>query len=91
MPLSAGPMTKPEARKWLVERGYHDEFAQGRCGDGPFGSRLYFRTGPHAVQNAAGWPCETATLSRLPDGWHATIFGGVYEGEPEGPLAAVRP
>jgi len=74
--LSAGPMSKPEARRFVAEHGFPDHFNTGECGDGGYGSRLYFRRGPEAPKNEAGWPIETATISRLGRVWHATIFEG---------------
>jgi hypothetical protein len=76
---TAGPMTKVAAERLIAQEGYPEQFDTGECGDGGYGSRLYFRKGPDAPTNEFGWPLEHATLSRLGGYWHAAIFEGTSQ------------
>jgi hypothetical protein len=65
---TAGPMTKVAAERLIAQEGYPEQFDTGECGDGGYGSRLYFRKGPDAPTNehwlAAG-TCDAQPPRRL--------------------------
>ncbi len=69
----SGSLTKAAARQQVHDRGYTEHYDTGSCGDGGYGSRLYFKK-PDAKHNRYGQPTEHATLSRLGRGWYVSVF-----------------
>lgn len=78
-----GPMTKAEAVAHAAERGLTQHYNTGECGDGGYGSRLYYRE-PGSAENQYGQPLRHADLSRLPGlGWYVAYYGPTPEEERE--------
>ena len=65
-------MTKSEAIREVEAKGFTYHYDTGESGDCGFGSRLYFCKPIHEV---CFNPKQSATISKVPGGWHTSYFG----------------
>lgn len=68
-------LSKTDAIRAMHELGYKELFMTGYAGDGPHGSRLYFKS-PDAPLNEFGMPMDLhGTISRHGSLWYVSDFG----------------
>ena len=65
--------TKKEGVALLASLGYTEHYSTGSCGDYAYGSRLYYSK-PNAKKNRSGLPLQHATLSKIRNRWHLSVF-----------------
>ena len=66
-------LTKAQAIKEVTSKGYV-QYEIGMCGDGGYGSRIYFQL-PGSPKNRFGFHLETATVSKVSGyGWMTSYF-----------------